>query len=44
MEDKNYKVITPAGPIYTKYASEAKQYRDWYGYPYVRISINEAID
>ena len=37
MKDKNYKVITPAGPIYVRFASEAKMYKDLYGYPYVKI-------
>ncbi len=38
MKDKNYKVITPGGNIYVQYASEAKEYKDLYGYPYIKIN------
>lgn len=37
-ENKNYKVITPAGPIYVRFASEDKEYKDLYGYPYVKLT------
>lgn len=37
-EGKNYKVITPAGNIYTKYSGEAAEYKRLYGYPYVRLN------
>jgi hypothetical protein len=33
---KAYTVITPAGNIYCDYASEARYYKDTYGYTYVK--------
>lgn len=44
MENNNYKVITPAGPIYVKYASEAQEYKNLYGYPYVKTQQHNGID
>jgi hypothetical protein len=32
----NFKVITPAGNIYVDTAREAAEYKQNYGYPYVR--------
>ena len=34
---KIYKVITPAGNLYTESYKEAKEYKDIYGYPFVVI-------
>ncbi len=37
MDNSNYKVITPVGSFYVRYASDAKEYKDLYGYPYIKI-------
>jgi hypothetical protein len=41
MNKKAFKVITPAGYIYTNNASEAQTYKVIYGYPYVKNTDEE---
>jgi len=36
MINKRFRVITPAGNIYTDSATEASEYKTMYGYPYGR--------
>lgn len=36
-----YTVITPAGNIYVDTASEARWYKETYGWPYVRTKANQ---
>jgi len=36
-----YKVTTPAGTIEVEILAEAKEYKNLYGYPYVKVSKPE---